>query len=165
MFQSLKNKLGFATETKIVIGAPVEGKAVPLSEVSDPTFGQEILGKGVAVIPSVGRVVAPIDGEVALVFETKHAISIVSEEGVELLIHVGLDTIALKGEHFKTHVKVGDNVKKGDLLSEFDIEKIKAAGYDIITPMIVCNTTDYKNVEAITGNNVNTLDDILYIKK
>jgi len=165
MFQSIKKKLGLGGEPKIVIGAPVEGKAVPLSTVSDPTFGEGILGKGIAIEPSVGRVVAPVDGTVEIMFETKHAISIVSKEGVELLIHVGLDTVQLKGEHFITHAKVGDKVTKGDLLLEFDIEKIKAAGYQVITPVIICNTADYKEIESLSGKDVKPSDDIMYLQK
>lgn len=165
MFQSIKKKLGFVDSSKIVIGSPIEGKTVALSEVNDPTFSQEILGKGIAIEPSIGRVVAPVNGTVELMFETKHALSIVSEEGVELLIHVGLDTVMLKGKHYTTHAKVGDKVVKGDLLLEFDIEKIKAAGYSVITPVIVCNTADYKSIESLVGKAVNPSDDIMYIKK
>ena len=158
-------KFGMGNESKIVIGAPVEGTVVALSEVSDPTFGEEILGKGIAIIPSVGRVVAPADGTVGIIFETKHAISILTDEGTELLIHIGLDTVALKGEHFKTHVKNNDKIKKGDLLIEFDIEQIKAAGYDVITPVIVCNTADYKNIETIVGKSTEILADVLSLQK
>lgn len=137
---------------KIELGTPAKGQAVPLKEVSDPTFGEEILGKGVAVRPEEGKIYAPADGEISLLFDTLHAVSMTSTDGVEILIHIGLDTVALKGEHFTAHVKTGDSVKKGDLLIEVDLEKVKAAGYDVITPVIICNTDDFAVVEAVTGS-------------
>lgn len=149
----------------IMIGAPVKGRAVELSQVSDPTFGEGILGKGAAIIPADGRICSPVDGEVAMIFDTLHAVTLTTEDGVELLVHIGLDTVALKGEHFTAHVEAGAKVKKGDLLITADIEAIKAAGYDVITPVIVCNTSDFKEVEALVGKDVNPGDDILVIKK
>lgn len=137
---------------KIELGTPAKGQAVPLKEVSDPTFGEEILGKGVAVRPEEGKIYAPADGEISLLFDTLHAVSMTSTDGVEILIHIGLDTVALKGEHFTAHVKTYDSVKKGDLLIEVDLEKVKAAGYDVITPVIICNTDDFASVEAVTGS-------------
>lgn len=96
----------------IEIGAPVKGKAVPISQVSDPTFGEEILGKGVAIQPADGKIYAPADGTIEMLFDTKHAVSMTTTEGVELLVHIGLDTVALKGEHFTAHKGNGDAVKK-----------------------------------------------------
>lgn len=162
MFQSLMGKLGLGSK-KIVIGSPIEGEAVPISEVSDPTFGEEIIGKGIAIKPSVGRVVAPVDGKVVIMFETKHAVSILSDEGTEILIHIGLDTVALKGEHFTSHVKADDKVKKGDLLLEFDIAKIQEAGYPVISPVVICNTPEYSEIEVLSGKTVKPLDDIMYL--
>lgn len=141
--------------------APAEGKAVPMGEVSDPTFSQEILGKGVAIIPSKGRIVAPASGVMSVVFDTLHAVSITTEGGAEIIIHVGLDTVNLKGEHYTAHVKQGDHVKAGDLLLEFDIDAIKAAGYDVITPVIICNTPNYPNMKCLTGMDVKELDPII----
>lgn len=165
MFQSLKEKLGLgAQNSSFTIGAVAEGKAVLLSSVNDPTFAQELLGKGIAIIPSDGKFYSPVDGEVGLVFETKHAISITSNEGAEILIHIGLDTVKLKGEHYEAHVAAGDKVSKGDLLLTVDIEAVKAAGYDVITPIIICNTDDYESVEAITGN-VKQGEDVVKITK
>ena len=129
------------------LGAPVSGQAVPLQEVSDPTFGGEILGKGVAVRPTDGRIYAPADGEITLLFDTLHALSMTTDTGAELLLHIGLDTVALKGAHFKAHVKTGDKVRKGDLLLEADLKAIREAGYDVITPMIVCNTDCFAEVK------------------
>ena len=160
MFDFLKKK-----DKGIEIGAPVNGKAVPFSQVSDPTFGEEILGKGVAIQPADGKIYAPADGTIEMLFDTKHAVSMTTTEGVELLVHIGLDTVALKGEHFTAHKGNGDAVKKGDLLISVDLEAVKAAGYDVITPMVVCNTSDYQTVEAVTGSDVNPGDTVLILKK
>lgn len=165
MFNSLKQKLGFGKKAGEVLGAPVQGKAVDISEVSDPTFGEEILGKGMAVIPSVGKVFAPIDGTVGMVFDTKHAISMTSKSGIEILIHVGLDTVTLNGAPFTAHVEAGQEVKAGDLMLEFDIEAIKAAGLDTITPMVICNTDEYKSIVANVGKDVNPMDEVLTLEK
>lgn len=160
MFDFLKKK----PET-FTLGAPVKGKAVSLREVNDPTFSDGLLGKGVAVVPSEGKVFAPADGEIAMVFETLHAVSMNADFGAEILIHVGLDTVTMKGEGFTGHVKAGDKVKKGELLLEMDLEKIKAAGYDTVTPMLICNTDAYADVEGLPGKDVVPGDDILVIKK
>lgn len=160
MFNFLKKK----EEPSYVLGAPAKGKAVALSEVNDPTFSEGMLGQGVAVIPSEGKFYAPTDGEISMVFDTLHAVSMVSDNGVEILVHVGLDTVAMKGEGFEGHVKAGDKVKKGDLLLTVDLDKVKAAGYEIITPMLVCNTDDYAAVEGIVGNEVVPGDDVVKIK-
>lgn len=157
---------GFLKKNKeIMIGATAKGKAVPIQEVSDPTFAEEMLGKGVAIQPTDGKYYAPADGEVSLLFDTLHAVSVTTESGVEILIHIGLDTVALKGEHFTAHVKTGDKVKQGDLLITADLDALKAAGYDVITPMVICNTTDFTSVEAITGADVNPGDDVIRITK
>lgn len=165
MFGSLKGKVGFGKKVGEVLAAPVQGKAVAISEVSDPTFGQEILGKGVAIIPSVGRVVSPVDGTVEMVFDTKHAISIVSDSGIQILIHVGLDTVSLKGAPFKAYVEAGQKVKTGDLMLEFDIAAIQAAGLETITPIVICNTEDYKEIKASVDKDVVTGDTVLTLVK
>lgn len=160
MLKGLKGLFGGKEKEKKQILSPVEGKAVPMSEVNDPTFSQEILGKGAAVIPAKGRVVAPAEGEVTMLFDTLHALSIQTTAGAELIIHIGLDTVNLKGEHFKAHVKAGDHVKPGDLLVEFDMARIKAAGYDVITPVIICNTPDFPDMTFHTGD-VKELDALI----
>ena len=138
---------------------------VPLKNVNDPTFSEEILGKGIAIVPAEGKVYAPADGEISTVFPTGHALGLTTEDGIELLIHIGLDTVQLNGQHFTIKTEAGKKVKKGDLLVEADLEKIKEAGYDVITPMIVCNTTDFASVEGKTGIAVKPGDDCLEIKK
>lgn len=149
----------------IKILAPVAGEAVSLKEVSDPTFSEEMLGKGIAIKPSGGRIVAPVSGSVAQMFDTGHAVSLVSDDGVEILIHVGLDTVTLKGAHFTIHAHSGDKVKPGDVLMEFDKDAIAAAGLDTITPVVICNTADYKSVEATASGTVNELAEVIAIKK
>jgi PTS system beta-glucosides-specific IIC component len=161
MFGSIKKMFGGKEKEREVILAPLEGKVVPLSEVSDPTFSQEILGKGVAIIPSKGRIVAPADGVLTVMFETKHAVSITTKQGAEIIIHVGLDTVNLKGEHFTSYKNQGDHVKTGDLLLEFDMDAIKEAGYDVITPVIICNTPNYPDMECQTGAEVKELDPVI----
>lgn len=133
---------------KFTIDSPLTGEVIPLSEVKDDVFSNEIVGKGAAVVPEKGEVRAPEDGEVASVFDTGHALGMVTKDGVEILIHIGLDTVELKGKHFKVHVKQGDQVKKGQLLITFDMEAIKKAGYDTTTPVLVSNTADYLDVLA-----------------
>lgn len=158
MFNLFKKK-----EKKHVIGSPAKGKAVSLKEVNDPTFAEEMLGKGAAVIPEEGKIYAPADGEIGMVFDTLHAVSMTTDFGAEILIHIGLDTVKMKGEGFTGHVKAGDHVKKGDLLLEVDLEKVKAAGYDTITPVLVCNTPDYASVEGIGSAQVNAGDDLIIV--
>ncbi|WP_313127915.1 PTS sugar transporter subunit IIA [Anaerocolumna sp.] len=164
MFDKLKETLGIKEKTNTIL-APVEGYACSLKEVNDPTFNQEILGKGIAIKPAKGRVVSPVNGTVTLVFETKHAISITRDSGEEILIHIGLDTVDLKGKYFTAHVKEGDKVKAGDLLVEFDLEKIKEAGYDVTTPVVICNSNEYKEINPIANKEVKELDKIINIKK
>lgn len=151
MLGVFKKMFGGENQIERCIAAPVTGKAVSMQDVADPTFSQEILGKGTAVVPSEGRVVAPCDGQVTMVFDTKHAVSIQTDYGAELIIHIGLDTVQLKGQYFEAHVAAGDKVKQGDLLLDFDIDKIKEAGYDVTTPVIICNTPQFPKMECVSG--------------
>lgn len=160
LFQNL-----FAKDSGIKVGAPVAGRLVSIKEVNDPTFSDEILGKGAAVIPTGNRICAPVDGTVTTVFPTGHAAAVTSDDGVEILIHVGLDTVKLNGEHFTIHASEGQKVKKGDLLLEADLEKIKEAGYDTITPVIICNSDDFSEVQTAEPCDVASGDDILTLHK
>ncbi|WP_339187726.1 beta-glucoside-specific PTS transporter subunit IIABC [Paenibacillus sp. FSL R5-0490] len=126
--------------------SPIEGTIVELSEVPDPAFASGAMGKGIAIEPTVGRVVAPFDGTVTVAFKKKHALAVVSDTGAEILVHVGVDTVKLDGQHFVSHIKEGDRVQAGDLLLEFDIAQIKAAGYHTVTPIIVTNSANYEEV-------------------
>ncbi|RZI48060.1 beta-glucoside-specific PTS transporter subunit IIABC [Lactococcus kimchii] len=133
---------------KEVIFTPIEGHVIPLSEVKDAAFSAEIMGKGVAIEPTIGEVRAPFDGMVMILFPTKHAIGLVSDQGSEVLVHIGIDTVQLEGQYFETFVKQGQMVKKGDLLIKFDIESIQNAGYSTQVPIIVTNSQDYMDVLA-----------------
>lgn len=163
MFGLFKNKK--AADEAIVLGSPLTGEIVPLSTVADPTFAEGILGQGAAVIPSQGRVVAPADGTVDVMFDTGHAVSMTTDAGAEVLIHVGLDTVKLQGEHYTAHCKAGDKVKAGDLLIEFDPEAIRAAGYDIITPVIICNSDAFSSVKAADPGSAQPLAPLLTLTK
>lgn len=154
-----------APSMRIEIASPVKGTEIPLSEVKDEVFSKNIVGKGAAVIPSEGKVYSPVDGTVASVFDTKHAIGLVSEEGVEVLIHVGLDTVELGGQHFTAHVAQDDKVTKGQLLLEFDVDAIKAAGYDTVTPVVISNTDSYLDVLAADAGEINAGDMLITIVK
>lgn len=149
----------------IQIFAPVVGQAVPISEVSDPTFGEKILGDGCAIKPTEGKVLAPCDGTVEQIFETGHAVTLTSLGGAEILIHVGLDTVELKGKHYTIHAHDGDKVKKGDLLIEFDAAAIAAEGYDTITPVVICNSDDFTTITPHTGKAVTPGDLVLELEK
>ena len=215
----LFDKLFSGKPKEMELGAPVAGEAVPIQEVKDPTFGDEILGKGMAIKPTGNQIVSPCDATVDLMFETGHAVSLKGDNGAEILIHVGLETVSLGGKHFKTikptgnqivspcdatvdlmfetghavslkgdngaeiliHVgletvslggkhfktiaKTGDHVTKGQLLIEFDREAIAAEGLDTITPMVICNTPDYHAVTAYTGKTVAPGDTVLGLMK
>ena len=144
--------------------SPLEGTAIPLSEVKDATFASEVLGRGMAVIPSKGEVKAPCDATVSTIFDTKHAIGLATESGLELLIHIGVDTVELGGKFYTAHVKDGDVVKKGQTLITFDMDAIKAAGYDVTTPLIVTNTDDYEEVKMLAEGTVNNGSEVLEVK-
>ncbi len=139
---------------KIELCAPVSGTVKALSDVPDKTFAEKVLGDGAAIVPEEGKVYAPADGTVANIMDSKHGIMFVTDSGAEVLIHIGLDTVNLKGKYFKSYVSDGDKVKKGTLLVEFDLEAIKGEGYNLITPMVVTNISDY--IKAVCMEKENT---------
>lgn len=145
--------------------APMAGKAVPVTEVPDPTFAEGMLGNGIAIEPSDGKVYAPCDATVDMMFTTGHAVSLVADCGAEILIHVGLETVSLEGKPFTIHVANGDKVKKGQLLIEADLEAIKAAGLPTITPMLICNTDDYPTFNTFVGKDVTNEDVVIALAK
>lgn len=149
----------------IDIYAPLTGKVVPLEKVEDDVFSAGILGQGVAIEPSEGKVFSPVDGTIAQVFDTKHAIAITGDHGEDLLIHVGLDTVKLEGKYFEVHVKDGDEVKKGDLLTTFDIDGITSAGYKTTTPLIVCNSENYGEINIIADKEIKAGDKAIELRK
>ena len=137
--------------------APLSGRVITLEKIADPTFASGLLGKGAAIVPQDNCVVAPFYGEVASLFATRHAIGLLSQSGVEVLIHVGIDTVKLNGQHFTAHVKPGDSVKPGDLLLEFDRDAIRQAGFDLTTAVIISNSEDYADVVSLADDkNIHT---------
>lgn len=151
-------------QISVRINSPLTGKAVPMTEVPDDTFAAQVLGKGMAVLPSEGKVVAPCEAEVTTVFDTKHAIGLTTKEGVKLLIHIGINTVELGGKYYEVHVAEGDQVRPGQLLVTFDIAKIQNAGYNLTTPVIVTNTDDYKTVEGMASGTVKFMDSFVKVE-
>ncbi|MFT4044223.1 MAG: beta-glucoside-specific PTS transporter subunit IIABC [Gordonia sp. (in: high G+C Gram-positive bacteria)] len=150
-----------AAASSVAVASPLSGRVVPLSAVPDPVFASSAMGAGVAVEPDDNKVFAPFDGTVVAVLRSKHAVGLISDDGVELLIHVGIDTVKLDGAHFTCHVNAKQHVAKGDLLLEFDRDAIEKAGYSLITPVIVTNSKNYDDVLAAPIDNVSVGDDLL----
>lgn len=146
-----------------VIYSPLEGEMVPLAQVNDPTFAEGMLGDGVAIKPNAGEVRAPFRGVVSTVFPTKHAIGLVSDDGIELMVHVGLNTVELQGAPYTLHVKDGDKIEAGQLLVSFDMQAIQKAGYETITPVIVLNTGNYAEVRTENPGEVKGMDKIITV--
>ncbi len=147
-----------------VLSACLNGTVVPLADVKDEAFASGVLGDGIAIEPSDGELVAPADGEISSIFETHHAVGMTTADGAELLMHIGIDTVKLGGKHFTYLVNEGDKVKKGQPLIRFELEAIKAEGYPVTTPLIVCNTDDYAAVEAKASGAVKQGDALLELK-
>jgi sugar PTS system EIIA component len=145
LFNKLFGKKDIKKEETVV--APLTGKIVSIEEVPDPTFSQKMMGDGIAIEPTEGVVVAPVNGEVVQFFHTKHAIGIKSESGAEILIHVGLETVSMNGEGFEGHVKVGDKVKAGDKLLSFDLDLIKEKAASTITPIVITNSDAVESID------------------
>ena len=148
-----------------VLSACLNGTVVPLADVKDEAFASGVLGNGIAIEPSDGELVAPADGEISSTFETHHAVGMTTADGAELLMHIGIDTVKLGGKHFTYLVNEGDKVKKGQPLIRFELEAIKAEGYPVTTPVIVCNTDDYAAVEAKASGTVKQGDALLELKR
>lgn len=138
----------------ITIASPLTGKTVKMEDVKDNVFASKMMGDGIAVEPVEGIVYAPFDGNISVLFDTKHCVGIHGDNGCDILIHVGIDTVQLEGKYYEYHVEKDQKVKKGDILLEFDIDKIKAAGYDVTTPIIIVNTDNYTTMEMTTQANV-----------
>ena len=162
--ENADNAQGAQSKPAIILWAPMNGEAMALSEVGDGVFSENMLGEGMAIEPSEGKLYAPSDGEVTMVFDTKHAIGMALDGGVELLLHMGIDTVQLNGQYFDVKVKDGDRVKKGDLLAEFDMEAVKAAGYRTVTPVIVTNTDNFSHIRILKSGMVTTADEVLAVE-
>lgn len=151
-------------EVQTDIFAPMTGKVIELSGVDDGVFSEGMLGGGVAIEPADGKVFAPFDGEVQMVYDTKHALGLISNSGVELLIHVGIDTVQLNGKYYDVKVENGQKIKKGDLLVNVDLDGVSKAGYRTVTPVIVTNSDDFSEINVITNDNGNINTKIISIK-
>ncbi|EMF0294160.1 PTS glucose transporter subunit IIA [Enterococcus hirae] len=145
--------------------SPLSGKVLPLSDVPDKVFSSGAMGKGLAIDPEKGELIAPADGEITTIFPTGHAVGLTTKDGIEILMHIGMDTVELEGQEFETFVKQGDQVKAGDLLVRFDIEAIKAAGYSVITPIVITNTEHFADVLELNQEELIASEDFLAIVK
>ena len=164
MFDSLKKMFEKNAKT-ISLKAVEDGRTIPMDKVNDQTFAQELLGPGIAIVPSNGTVVSPINGTIATVMDTKHAVCIQGEDGLELIVHAGLDTVELNGKYYQTYKEIGDQVKAGDVLLEFDLEEITKAGYDVTTPIVITNLGDYKITKCLTGQQVKAGKEVIQLTK
>ncbi len=153
LFHVSRQELPDETDKKAIIYAPADGKIYSLSKIEDPVFSSEALGLGCAIEPERGEVTAPFDGVVTQVAQTKHAVSLRSNSGVELLIHVGMDTVELHGKGFTPLVHAGEPVKKGQLLLKFDKNVISEAEYDTTIPIVITNSADFSSIETLASGN------------
>lgn len=160
MFSQFFNSLVSRSKNEVLL-SPLAGTVIPLSEVADTTFSSGALGEGVAILPSGNTVVAPADAKVKAVFPTGHAVALHTDDGLDVLIHVGLDTYKLEGRHFKVHAQVGDTVHRGDVLIEFDGDAIKAEGYDLTAPILICNAVEFSSIKGNVGDTVSELDQLI----
>ncbi|MFK4996685.1 PTS glucose transporter subunit IIA [Bacillus sp. N9] len=147
-----------------VINSPITGKVVDLQEVADGVFSEKLLGEGIAIIPSDGKVYAPASGVMSTVFPTKHAYGITTANGADILIHIGINTVELNGELFVAHVEQDQHVKAGDLIAEFDLEQIKAKGYPIYTPVIMTNAASFADVSTLISGDVKYGEPLINLK-
>ncbi len=162
-------EIGLETESNPTAKAEVlfshmTGDIVPIEEVEDEVFSMGTLGEGIAIEPSEGKLYAPANGKVSMVFKTKHAINLISENGCEILLHIGIDTVKLGGKYFEVHVNDGDEFKKGDLLISFDMEGIKREGFKLTTPMVICNTPDYESVKTLAKGKIKQGERVIEVK-
>ncbi|MQW23461.1 MULTISPECIES: glucose PTS transporter subunit IIA [unclassified Lactococcus] len=159
--EKVETKPAFDTS---IIQSPIKGKIMKLSSINDEVFSSGMMGKGIAIEPSDGKIYSPVDGTVTSIFPTNHAIGLTSKDGVEVLIHIGLDTVSLNGEGFEAHVKQNDNVTKGELLITVDIDKVKKEGYSVITPVVITNSMIYQDLSIISNQEVSVGDDLIAIR-
>ena len=152
-----------ADDCDLSVNSPVEGKTIPLAQVSDEVFASGVLGKGIAIQPASGKILAPADATVSMIYPTLHAIGLMLDSGIEMMIHIGIDTVKLNGQYFEKHVQDGDHVKKGQLLVSFDMQKIEQAGYDLTTTVVVTNSKNYAAIGSTNKNNVTNNDQLLYL--
>ena len=152
-----------ADDCDLSVNSPVEGKTIPLTQVSDEVFASGVLGKGIAIQPASGKILAPADATVSMIYPTLHAVGLILDSGIEMMIHIGIDTVKLNGKYFEKHVQDGDHVKKGQLLVSFDMQKIEQAGYDLTTTVVVTNSKNYAAIGSTNKDNVTNNDQLLYL--
>lgn len=163
MFSSLFKSFGLSGRS-VVLRAPLEGNVIPLSKVKDETFAAGYLGKGVAIEPTGDRVVAPNAVKIEAIFPTGHAVAFRTVDGLDVLIHLGLETYNLEGRHFKVHAAPGDMVEAGETLIEFDREAIIGEGYDITVPVLIRNAAEFASIKGGVGSHVAELDQLIVAK-
>lgn len=146
------------------IKAPMSGQVLKLSEIKDPAFSSEMIGKGLAINPNNGKVCSPVDGKVSMLFETNHAIGITSDKGLDILIHIGMDTVELKGKGFSSSVKNGDRIEVGQALIDVDLDLLKAEGYDIVTPIVITNVDKIKDLVETSSDQISIGEELFKIK-
>lgn len=154
LFKKDKENENTSTNSSNKVLVPITGIVSSVKECQDPVFAGEMVGKGSLILPSEGKVYSPVDGEISMVADSKHALGITSNTGLEILIHIGLDTVELNGEPYTSHVSQGQKIKAGDLLMEFDIEKIKASGKAVESPVIITNADD-KEISLLANGQTN----------
>ena len=160
MIKSLLNSLGIHGRSSVLL-SPLAGKVIPLSDVRDPVFSSGSLGEGVAIEPTGCKVVAPSDSKVKAIFPSGYAVALHTNEGLDVLVHIGLDTEKLEGRYFTVHASVGDTVRKGDVLIEFDRDAITREGYDLTASILVCNAAEFSSIKGKVGNTVGELEKLI----
>lgn len=162
LFKKDKENENTSTNASNKVLVPITGIVSSVKECQDPVFAGEMVGKGSLIIPSEGKVYSPVDGEISMIADSKHALGITSNTGLEILIHIGLDTVELNGEPYTSHVSQGQKVKAGDLLMEFDIEKIKASGKAVESPVIITNADD-KEINLLANGQTNHGEELMEV--
>lgn len=166
LFQTSKEEKVKSTTDSIIVKSPIKGKILSLEEVPDEVFAQKLLGEGIAMIPEEGVIYSPVDGEVVQLFmPSKHAIGIRSNEGVEVLIHIGIDTVSMNGDGFEAFVDTGSTVTCGQELIRFDIDKVEKNAKTAITPIIITNSHELKNINIIANGNIGVGEEIIKVEK
>jgi PTS system beta-glucosides-specific IIC component len=160
---SVVKKDGNKILEKEILTSPLIGEVKALEEVPDETFSSGVVGRGIAILPSEGKVIAPADGTIMTIFPTGHALGLITDKGTEILIHIGIDTVKLNGQYFQAKVKQGDTVKRGQVLVEFDLEKIKAAGYPVITPVLITNFQQYLDIIGTEKTKINYQENLITV--
>ena len=160
MIKSVLNTLGIHGRSSVLL-SPLAGKVISLADVRDPMFSSGSLGEGVAIEPTGGKVVAPSDSKVKAIFPNGHAVALHTNEGLDVLVHIGLDTDKLEGRHFTVRAAVGDSVRKGDVIIEFDREAIEREGYDLTAPILICNAAEFSSIKGKVGDTVGELEKLI----